>query len=321
VYTGAVLATPTPSPTTTPTATPTPTHSPTPSPSPTSTASGAAPTPTPTAVATVQAIVNGGFETGAMTPWYPCFANHQPSGPVDDNLPIPPNEDATPLPSTSPTPGATTAPDLTAIALATSVPSGTPGGTGTAPVHGGSFAGLVGHSALVGTTPKRGKGNEGLCQDITIPAFNASLTMWVFEGGNTPSLYTNDVESEVYPSGSFSLSGPSGATAMSTTAVPSQILFLEDNCYDNLDKPTSFAPPMADCLPPSGVAVQGGLWKQKGPYSLTALAGQSVTLFVGIMGSSSSTTFYGYAYFDDISLTGTTTASNARGVPQMLNRR
>ncbi len=292
VYTGAVIVAPTPS--------PTPSPSPTASPSP-----GASP----------QAIVNGGFEASStsLSPWYPCFANHQPSGPVDDNLPIPPNEDATPIPASSPTPGATTSPDLTAFAVATSVPSGTPGGTGTAPVHGGANAALVGHSALVSGSVKRGKGNIGLCQDITVPSFHPMLTMWVFEGGNYSSLYSNDVESEIYPAGSFTSSGPSGATAMSTTTAPSKILFLEDNCYDNLNKPTSFAPPMADCLPPSGAAVQGGVWKQKGPYDLTAYAGQAMTLFIGIMGTSTSTTFYGYAYYDDVSLTGTLTQSVSRG--------
>ncbi len=87
------------------------------------------------------------------------------------------------------------------------------------------------------------------------------LTMSVFEGGNFSSLYSNDVESEVYPAGSFTSSGPSGATAMSTSTAPSKILFLEYNCYDNL-KNHDFAPPMADCFRAERDAV--GVSKQKG---------------------------------------------------------
>ena len=47
----------------------------------------------------------------------------------------------------------------------------------------------------------------------------------------------------------------------------------------------------------------GGSWHKKGPYNLSTYAGTTVTLFVGIMGSSTSTTFYGYSYFDDVILT------------------
>jgi hypothetical protein len=311
VYSGSVIVAPTPSPS--PTATATATASPTASPS-----GSASSSPTPTATPTTQAIVNGTFETGSLSPWYPCFASHTGSGPVDDNLPIPPNEDATPIPANSPTPAATTSPDLAGIVIATSVPAV---GGGTGAVHGGTYAALVGHPyglpSPTALKPWRGKGNSGICQDLTLPAFNASLSLYVFEGGNYSSLYSNDVEAEIYPAGSFT----TAHGAMESTATPTQFLFLEDNCFDAVPFPTSFAPPMGDCTAPSGVAVQGGVWKKKGPYNLTTLAGTSVTLFMGIMGSSTSATFYGYAYFDDVSLTGTTTASNSRGVPQLNLRR
>jgi hypothetical protein len=335
VYTGGVLvpATPTPGPSasasssaspgasSSPSASPTPTHSPSPTPSispsasPSPSGSPASPTPTPTATP-ANIVLNGGFESGALSPWVPCYAKDFAEGPVDDNLPIPPNEDSTPLPASSPTPAATTSPDVTAIKIATSVPSGNAGGI--AAVHSGTYAGLVGHSDLVLTTgatptprPLRGKGKEGICQDVAIPAGGAQISMWVFEGGNTSSLYSNNTSAAFYPSGSFVDSGR-GATA--ATATTSQILFLEENCYDSLNFPTTFSPPMADCSPPSGVAVQGGVWKLKGPYTVSpSLNGTTVTLYLGIMGTSTSTTFYNYAYFDDVLLTsGTTTQSRAR---------
>ncbi len=244
---------------------------------------------------TINSVVNGDFETGVVSPWYVCYANHDPVGPIDASPaaytagdPTPGGTTATP----SPTPKATTNPDTnTVTAVATTGPAVAP--------HGGTYDLQVGHSDIV----DRGKGNIGFCQDVAVPSSNPMLTMYVFEGGNHPSLYNEDAEASIYASGSFTTSGPGKAGTFSTAAAPAMHLFLENNCYDNLLTTITINGTAGTCTPGTGPAAHGGSWHKKGPYNLSTYAGTTVTLFAGIMGSSTSTTFYGYSYFDDVVLT------------------
>ena len=265
--------------------------SPTPSPTPTAT-----PTSTP-----VQAITNGDFETGSLSGWYVCYAAHPTLlSPTDDSPPI---ETPQPTFTQSPTtPSQTTqAPATDAVVVGTTPipgPSSSPVATTFVP-HAGSYAAQIGF-----TTQPRKKGLIGLCQDITVPALGAQLGLWVWEGGNVAAFTTADTEVDLFQGATWTTTTPSGGKL--TTSNPTATYFAEENCYNNTDT-SGGTSTFGSCATPSPAQPpnsHGGQWRHKGPYDLSAYAGKSVTVMVGLWSSSTSTGYYDYMFVDDVSLSG-----------------
>jgi len=261
----------------TPTPSPTPTDTPTASPSPTASPAG-------------NAIANGDFETGDLTSWYPCYAPH-PSL----TAPIDPNPAATPATQSATTLAQTVETDGAMATIQTSVPSGSVLGT---------YSAIVGHS----DTQARKKGLQGICQDVTVPASNPTLTFSVYEGGNVNTFYTEDAEADVFAGATWSDSTATGAEtgAKDTTSNPAVTMFAETNCYNNLNVSggSSSSGPCATPAPAQPPTTPGGQWRQKGPYDLSAYAGQTITLMLGQWSSSTSSGYYNYVYFDNVVLSG-----------------
>ena len=281
------------------TPTPTPTPSPTPSPTP------ATPTPSPTP----QALSNGDFETGSIAPWYVCRAGHPSLATAIDPYPAmeTPAPTFTQSPRTAvPSQVATPGPDP---AVVTTLAAASVGNPNTTP-HGGTHAAQIGN-ILTGTGNAREGGLLGICQDVTVPAAatNPTLTAWVWEGGDNGNFGNGDTEMDIYAgatwvTGTVSLGGPV-ESGKQTTANPSSTLFAETNCYNNNGtsggtSTTNFP----DCVGQAGApGIRGGQWVKKGPYSLNAYGGQTVTVLIGVLGTSNSTGYYQYLYADDILLT------------------
>ncbi len=291
-----------------PAATPTPTASPTPTPtaSPTPT-----PTPTPGPVAT-DAVTNGNFATGDLTGWFNCYANHAGySAPVSAS-PSPQPTSAQAAANPTPTPYDVSVQATTA--------------TGTPPPSGNTHFALVGAGQSVASTTNEPKGQSGICQTVAVPASAATLSFELFEGGND-SFTNSDAEADVYSSSAWA----STTDGTITTATPTATLMAEDNCYDNLQNnklyfstpwgsgthaPTTTARYAWCPYTPGGTTIggtvsQGGYWYTRS-FDMSAYAGTNVTLFFGIWrsagggtGTSSSPSYYNYAYFSNIHLNGT----------------
>lgn len=295
----------------------------------------ATPAPTPTATATASTaptnvIVNGDFESSstAIAPWFVCYtgANASKTGnaayPVTDASPDPaPTAGATaPAATAAPTAG----PNANDVRVAQSVPSDASGGTG--PVHGGANAVQVGSvdydlgGSGAGSGNGRGKGIMGVCQTVTVPTTNPQLTFWVYEGGNQLTFSSQNHLAAVFAGdGGFTQITDTpvvGGNAYSTTTTWSDLLFAQNNCFNNYPggKTGTGTSDQAVCAVGQPTAT-GGVWYEKGPYDLSAFAGTQVTLMLGVQGNSTSTVIYTYAYYDDVSLTGSsgTTASQKRG--------
>ena len=279
LYSGGVIPTPTP----TPSPTPVPTASPTPTPT-------ASPTPS-----TANVIVNGDFETGTLSGWFPCYVQHHQLAQVDAN---PVNTNTT---YNAPTPGPDTAPTASPGPNDVTVAGTTPTGA----VHGGSYAGLAGSSTVV----TRGKGAVGLCQNVVVPTTTPTLTLWVYEGGDMAYYDGEDAEADVFTSDAGLLS-----TANTTTELPATTYFSENNCYNNLAAGTGNSAQLPCKTDGTGTPnlATGGVWRQKGPYDMTLYAGQTVTLFLGVWSSTTSTSYYSYAYYDDVVLSNN---SNTGSLP------
>jgi hypothetical protein len=288
----------------------------------------ATPTPTP-----IQAFTNGGFETGNLTGWYTCGAPHEgypnpvdPSPAPDPSATSAVTQSPEPVPSTSASPAfqvvATVAvPTATVTAPATAFPSQ------TMVPHGGTYAMQVGVDQPGKTRPK---GFIGVCQDVTVPAYNAQLTVYVWEGGNNGQFYNSDTEVDLYD-----LTG--GATTwttsswtndpytykITTTATPDLTLMAETNCYNNLDTSGGAATNIDGCATPHPAqppTSTGGQWWEKGPYDLSAYAGKSVTIMIGSYGSSTSAGYYEYTFVDDASLTGSSTPADIHRRTSQIRR-
>lgn len=264
------------------------------------TISGASPTASPTAEpssssAPTNAIVNGDFETSttSFAPWYTCYVQHHQVALTDDN-PDDSAQTSYAVPTAGPDTAPTTAPNANDATVQQSVQM-----TGGAdqPVHGGSNAALVG-MGLGLTTANTGKGALGICQNVTVPA-GGQLSFWVLEGGNKAYYDGQDQEAEIF----LASAGLSSSTN-TTTSLPDLQLFAENNCWNGLklgSVNTATSPCAIDHSGSPDLA-NGNVWREKGPYDLSTYAGQTVTVFLGIWNSSSSLTYYNYAYYDDVTL-------------------
>lgn len=285
------------------------------------------PTASPTAsTAPTNAIVNGDFALGLNdgSDWYTCYGVRV--GTTTSSLPI----NASPDPVNATAQGSTTTPAPTSTAATdTSVQTTTP--SGAAPPSGKAQFALVGYSGGTGlpapAANKPGKGNTGICQNIASVPAGAMLTFNVYEGGDDDWQKSDD-EADVYPAGAFVVTTGSPVAA----AAPTERLYAQNNCYDSagweaifLNAPFgtgtvnsssttarwSGCPATPGGTTPSGTTSLGGYWYAKS-LDMSAYAGQSITLFLGIgrdagasIPTSSGAQYYNYAFFDNVALTGT----------------
>lgn len=230
---------------------------------------GPTPTPSPTPVPTPSNVIqNGDFETGSLAPWTACSYKHTPYAAAVNPSPMPaatatqpPDSSASPSPVISGS-------DLAPFVAVTAAPANYNPNNLTPPtVPTGNY------SALTGSLDAQINATTGICQTVTVPT-SGILTLWVNEGGTAYNFYNGDQEAQILDS--------SGSTVLKT-------LFVELNCYYD---PTNFpglpAYPTSGCFPSTygGTSAyvdwQGGFWTERGPYDLSSLAGQTVTLFLGV---------------------------------------
>lgn len=259
----------------------------------------ASPTPTaaPTATPTTNAIVNGDFETSStsIAPWFVCYVPSQVYSVVDAS----PEPQSTALPTAGATSAPTAHPSPDDVTIEQSVPEGNAGGT--ASVHGGGNAVLIGRNAQ-----PLGRGTSGVCQTVTVPSSNPELTFWLYEGGDTYNTSHQIHLGMVFAnSATFSpissFTPLAGGTAYTTADLPDIILFAQDNCYNSHPGASG---DLGGCAVTATSTALGGQWYEKGPYDLSGYAGQQVTLFLGKWGGASTSTLYDYVFYDDVVLSG-----------------
>jgi hypothetical protein len=253
---------------------------PTPSPTPTSTAT---PTSSPTPGS---GIVNGNFASGNLAPgWKACSFAHSPlTKPV----------------SASPAPAGTAAQtlDTPAIAAATLAKYGNTVGTpppNLNPNNSGAIPGAIGSdAAMTGDQNSQNEGAAGVCQTFTVQAAAHYLSFYAYEGGSEYSFEYADQEADILDS--------TGTTVQKT-------LFAEDNCFWDPGHIGATGYLNSGCIPLSDgstsqyVDWQGGYWVQRGPYDLSAYAGKSVTLFLGVWDDASNNTPYPDTYSQEMWVT------------------
>ncbi len=225
----------------------------------------------------VSAVKNGAFANG-LTNWTNCsYAHTALTAAVNESTPIP----ESPMPTQSP--GAATTPipagNLTGLSAAvTPPPNDNP--SPPAGVTVGTVPGVLGTSvALVGTinslTVASPKGEFGICQQVTVPSAGFFLTFWEWEGNTEFTFKDADEDAVVLDS--------TGTNVLQT-------LFVENHCY--ADPLIGQAPGQATtsgCWPAAYGGdsshfldwIGGGFWTQRGPYDLSAFAGQTITLYFG----------------------------------------
>jgi hypothetical protein len=266
---------------------------------------------------TVSAITNGGFTNGANG-WNPCSYAHSAGATPNPAAASPypntpqPAQTGSPTPET-PVPVATLSPLVTITAppandnpgwgsyTTTSITQNTGSVTFTqngisetvitptsAPAMLGNDVMLLG--SINGT--RYPQGTFGACQTFTVPTpapgvGNPYLSFYVLEGGTEYTFKEADQEAALFQSYS--------ANVASTL---DSYLFLEQDCYvhpsDAGTPPGIWGKSVTSssgkgCWPntyggdPSSYTnwLQGGFWSPRGPYNLSAYAGQTVTLFVG----------------------------------------
>ncbi len=168
-------------------------------------------------------------------------------------------------------------------------------------VHSGSGAAFLGNTnaaqppGLAGRT----KGGFGICQDVVVPA-GASLTFFVNEGSGGTSFTTSGTGQFLTPvpgptAGSFGL----GSAQEAAILAPASHTLLKQLFYE-LDlaqaNPHSYANASN-----RDVGYQSG-YVRKGPYDLSSLAGQTVTLYFGIYSSTAATSSFTFMGVDDVDL-------------------
>jgi hypothetical protein len=149
------------------------------------------------------------------------------------------------------------------------------------------------------TPAGRTKGGWGLCQDVVVPA-NGSLTFSAAEGtgGTTTGTTANFVvPSTPAPAGTTGTFAP-GSAQEAAILTPSSLTLLSQ-LFVELDgaKSTPTNNPLSNTVPGNYTG-----FVQKGPYDLSAYAGQTVTLYFGIWSSSAATTSFTFMYIDDVRL-------------------
>ncbi|MGB6986665.1 MAG: hypothetical protein WBD74_11895 [Candidatus Aquilonibacter sp.] len=271
---------------------------------------------TSTMTLTVSAITNGTFTNG-MTGWNACsYAYSAKSATINAASPFPntpepaqtaPAETPVPLGSLSPLVSVTTSPpandnpgwsDYTDASLTPNTGSVTfsQNGISETVTTPGSFPSTLGTNVmLLGSINAANnpfpKGTFGVCQTFTIPTpapgvGDPYLSLYVLEGGTEYTFKYADNEAAIF--GSYS------ANVASTL---DEYLFAEENCYAHPSDATpagiwggaGISGGGAGCWPytyggdPSAYQnwLQGGFWSPRGPYDLSAYAGQTVTLFLG----------------------------------------
>jgi hypothetical protein len=222
---------------------------------------------------TVSGIKNGEFTNG-LTGWSPCSYAHTYLTALVNPSPSP----ASALPTQSPAANTTAEPQATAAAMVSVVTppindrvnyaNPPPGVSATAPPILGTDA------AFMGSATSTQRGEIGICQTFTVPEAAPNLSFWVWEGGAEYTSKYADQNAEIL----------NGSAAIDET------LFQEENCFQDTSQTLAGLGPTTGntngCDPSDdthdyGDWVNGGYWVQRGPYDLSAYAGQSVTLYVG----------------------------------------
>jgi hypothetical protein len=257
-----------------------------------------------TFTATVSGIKNGAFTSG-LTNWSNCsYAHVAFTATVNEATPVP-----SPAPSQSPGSATTPIPAANLTALSAAVtpppndnPSPPPFVTSSAaPAAVGSSVALLG--SLNDATTNVPKGEFGICQTVAVTSAAPYLSFWVWEGGENYSFKSSDQEAEVLDA--------TGTTIQQT-------LFAEEHCYVH---PPAESPGLVStsngCWPSafggdsSGYKdwVAGGYWYQRGPYNLSAYAGQTVTLYFGNYSYYANTTnvYSNFYYLGNVQLLPTST--------------
>lgn len=229
-------------------------------------------------VLTVSGVKNGAFTSG-MANWTNCsYAHTALTAAVNESTPSP----VIPLPTQSP--GAATAAvattSLTGLsAQVTPPPNDNPsppaGVTSPAPSVLGNYVALVG--TINAATVASPKGEFGICQQIVVPSSPSALylSFWEWEGNTEYTFKDADEDAVILDS--------TGTTVQQT-------LFVENHCY--ADALIGQAPGQATssgCWPAAYGGdsgdfkdwIGGGFWTQRGPYNLSAYAGQTITLYLG----------------------------------------
>jgi hypothetical protein len=172
-----------------------------------------------------------------------------------------------------------------------------PTGASVSVVHGGAGSLFLGNTSV--TPAGRSKGGVGLCQDVVVPA-NGQLTFFVNEGSGGTSTTNNAYIAPPSPATSpFPSLGSEQEAAIltsSTSATPHTLL---TQLFTELNGTQA----SAVNNPASNTAI-GALtgYVQKGPFDLSAFAGQTVTIYFGIWSSSAATTSFTFMYVDDVTL-------------------
>lgn len=223
-----------------------------------------APTPPP-------GISNGDFASGALVDshgfgWTSCSIGHTSLAAAINPSPVPAGAATQTAAPTTPVIPAPT------VVIGTPPPDYNPNITPTAPP-----AEVGTNVALTGDPEGETTGSTGICQTFVVPASTPELTFWVYEGGSEYNFKYADQEADILDS--------TGTTIQQT-------LFAEENCfwYPGTLGDTGYLG--SGCIPSAygGTATyvdwQGGYWTQRGPFDLSAYAGQTVTLFIGVWSSS-----------------------------------
>lgn len=232
---------------------------------------------TGTMVVTVSGVKNGAFANG-MTSWTNCsYAHTALTAAVNESTPTP----VVPFPTQSPGAATAAVPTASLTGLSAQVtpppndnPSPPAGVTSPAPSVLGPYVALIGTiNALTVPSPK---GEFGICQQIVVPASpSLNLSFWEWEGNTEYTFKDADEDAVILDS--------TGTTVQQT-------LFVENHCY--ADPNIGQAPGQATssgCWPAAYGGdsgdfkdwIGGGFWTQRGPYSLSAYAGQTITLYLG----------------------------------------
>lgn len=261
---------------------------------------GPTPTPAPTATPTPEGqanfILNGNFETGGLFPWVACSYAHTPYAAAINPSPAPAASASQP-----PTSEGSPSPVISGGQLSQFV-SVTPPPNNFNPNNLSTPSNLGSYSALTGSLNAQINATTGICQTVVVPPA-ASLTFWVYEGGTAYNFYNGDQEAQILDS--------TGTNVVQT-------LFVELNCYyDSTNFPSEPAYAASGCFPSAygGTSAytdwQGGFWTERGPYDLSSLAGQTVTLFLGTWTNQTHagpTSYANFMFVDNVDLAGTGTA-------------